>query len=229
MPARRPKSARRAASPRGGARNRRDGDTERRILDAARRVFLRRGTAGARMQEVAAEAGVNQALLHYYFRSKDTLALAVFREAAARVFPVLLQIVGGDAPLETRITRVVHHYIDFLRENPFLPGYVIAEINFDPDRIPALAREAVSPGHPEAVRHALAGLDRELQARAAAGEVRPIRAEQLLVNVASLCVFPFAARPMLGALLGIGGDSWESFLAERRAALPSFILNSLRP
>jgi AcrR family transcriptional regulator len=47
-----------------------DGDTETRILDAARRVFIRRGTAGARMQEIAAEAGVNQALVHYYFGSK---------------------------------------------------------------------------------------------------------------------------------------------------------------
>ncbi len=181
------------------------------------------------MQEIATEAGVNQALLHYYFRSKDTLALAVFREAAARVFPVLLQIVGSDAPLGTRITRVVHHYIDFLRENPFLPGYVIAEINFDPKRIPALAREALSPGHPKTIRNALAGFDRELQARAQAGEVRPIRAEQLLVNVASLCVFPFAARPMLGALLGIDGAAWDAFVNARRAELPAFILNSLRP
>ena len=228
MPAKRSPS-RKLAAPRRGPGARRDGDTERRILDAARRVFVRRGTAGARMQEIAAEAAVNQALLHYYFRSKDTLALAVFREAAGRIFPMLLQIVGGDAPLETRITRVVHHYIDSLRENPYLPGYVIAEINFDPDRIPALAREAVSPGHPEAVRNALAGLERELQARARAGEIRPIRAEQLLVNVASLCVFPFAARPMLGALLGIDGEAWEGFLSARRAELPGFILNSLRP
>ena len=51
-----------------------DGDTESRILEAARRVFIRRGTAGARMQEIAAEAGVNQALVHYYFGSKNALA-----------------------------------------------------------------------------------------------------------------------------------------------------------
>ena len=78
----------------------RDGDTERRILQAARTVFVRRGTAGARMQEIAAEAGVNQALLHYYFRSKQRLAEAVFREAAARLVPAVLTLLGSEASLE---------------------------------------------------------------------------------------------------------------------------------
>ena len=63
----------------------RDGDTEQRILYAAHVVFLHRGTAGARMQDIASQAGVNQALLHYYFRSKDRLSEAVFRRAAAQL------------------------------------------------------------------------------------------------------------------------------------------------
>ena len=64
-------------------------DTETRILSAAREVFTRAGTAGARMQDIAREAGVNQALLHYYFRSKQALADRVFREAAATLFAAL--------------------------------------------------------------------------------------------------------------------------------------------
>jgi TetR/AcrR family transcriptional regulator len=210
-------------------RTRRDGDTERRILEAARRVFTRHGTAGARMQEIAAEAAVNQALLHYYFRTKDALALAVFREAAGRLFPELLRIVGQEAPLEARITQVVHHYIDTLREHPFLPGYVLAEIHFHPERIPALAREMASPGAPNPVVQALACLDRDLRQRAEAGAIRPMRADQFLVNLASLCVFPFAARPMLAHLLSINPEEWDAFLNARRAELPGFILNALRP
>src|SRR5512139_1959430 len=84
-----------------------DRETEQRILDAARTVFVRRGTAGARMQEIAAEAGVNQALLHYYFRSKERLASAVFQQVAARVFPVLLQVLGSDMTLDEKVERVV--------------------------------------------------------------------------------------------------------------------------
>src|SRR5436190_8003318 len=81
----------------------RDGDTEHRILDAAHAVFLRRGTAGARMQEIAAEAGVNQALLHYYFRTKDRLSKAAFERAAAQFMPAAIRVLASDAPIEAKV------------------------------------------------------------------------------------------------------------------------------
>src|SRR5437870_12198609 len=92
----------------------RDGDTERRILDAAHAVFVRRGTAGARMQEIAAEARVNQALLHYYFRSKDRLAKAAFARAASQLMPAVIQVLGSNDELEHKIARVVELEIDHL-------------------------------------------------------------------------------------------------------------------
>ena len=77
-----------------------DLQTEERILDAARKVFIRRGTSGARMQEIAAEAGVNQALLHYYFRSKERLSVAVFQQLASRLFPALIMTLASDASID---------------------------------------------------------------------------------------------------------------------------------
>src|SRR2546427_3642231 len=74
----------------------RDRDTERRILDAAHAVFVRRGTAGARMQGIAAGADVKQALLHYYFRSKDRLGQAAVGRAAAQVIPTGIQVLASD-------------------------------------------------------------------------------------------------------------------------------------
>src|SRR6266542_5494953 len=102
-----------------------DGQTEQRILDAAHTVFLRRGTAGARMQDIAAEAGVNQALLHYYFRSKDRLSEAVFRRAAAELFPRVIEVMASAAALEEKVARVVHLELDHLSRTPYLPGYII--------------------------------------------------------------------------------------------------------
>src|SRR3954471_20528629 len=84
-----------------------DGDTERKILDAAHRVFVRSGTAGARTQEIAAAAGVNSALLHYYFRSKDRLAAAVFLRAAGDLFPAVFGVLVSDLPLEQKVRRVI--------------------------------------------------------------------------------------------------------------------------
>src|SRR5688572_31479086 len=123
MPKRGTSRPRRAARPPAP-----DRETEQRILEAARAVFIRRGTAGARMQEIAAEAGVNQALLHYYFRTKDRLAQAVFREAAGRLVPAAMRVLGSDLSLGDKVEGFVHLYIDTVRESPFLPGYVLAEL-----------------------------------------------------------------------------------------------------
>src|SRR5215470_6106039 len=88
------RAATKAGTVRHAARRRRDGDTEQRIVDAAHAVFVRRGTAGARMQEIAAEAGVNQALLHYYFRSKEQLARAAFERAGSQLMPAVIQVMA---------------------------------------------------------------------------------------------------------------------------------------
>src|SRR5436305_2140381 len=102
-----------------------DGETETRILDAARAVFIRRGTSGARMQEIAREAGVNQALLHYYFRSKERLSSAVFQQIARGIFPALIQTLGSDLTLDEKIDRLIALYLDNLSRSPFLPGYLL--------------------------------------------------------------------------------------------------------
>ena len=115
-----------------------DTDTEQRILRAARKVFVRRGTAGARMQEIAAEAGVNQALLHYYFRSKDRLAEAVFREVAGHLVPAVLRMLGAESSLEEKVEGFVHLYIDAVRQSPFLPGYILSELHHHPERLLAM-------------------------------------------------------------------------------------------
>jgi AcrR family transcriptional regulator len=205
-----------------------DADTERRILDAARTVFIRRGTAGARMQEIAAEAGVNQALLHYYFRSKERLAEAVFREAAARLVPTALATLASELPLHEKVERFVHHYIDTVREHPYIPGYILAELHQHPERVAALP--AAMGLDPQRMRGALfATLDAQLREGAAAGTLRPMTPRQFMVNLLSLVVFPFAARPLVRVLLGLDDAGFERFLDERRRELPAYILAALRP
>ena len=209
--------------------NAKDGDTEQRILDAARTVFIRNGTAGARMQEIAVEAGVNQALLHYYFRSKERLSEAVFREAAGRMFPAIVQVLAGDWTIEEKIDRIVDTYITTMSVSPFLPGYMISELHHHPERFTQLLGSVAGGDLSTAVRPALAKLDKQLAAEARAGRMIRISAEQFLVNLLSLCVFPFAARPMLRAALGFDDDDFVRFIAHRRKELPQFIRNALRP
>lgn len=211
------------------SRQTRDGDTEKTILKAATIVFVRHGTAGARMQEIAEEAGVNQALLHYYFRSKERLSEAVFREIAGPMFGALVRTIGGEMPLAEKIDKIVSTYLDVLSQNPFLPGYILSELHHHPERIPRLL-ENISGGSLEnAVQPALRKLESQLTAAARAGKMRRTSATQFIVNILALCVFPFAARPMLRAVLGIDNDGFATFIEERRKELPAYIHSAIRP
>lgn len=190
---------------------------------------MRKGTAGARMQEIAVEAGVNQALLHYYFRSKDRLSAAVFEQFAQRIFPALIQTLGSDMAIEQKIERFVALYLDNLQKNPFLPAYLISELHHHPERVQQLLT-AVTGGTPHQVMRPLfARLEAQIEERANAGEMRRIPAEQFAANLMSLCIFPFAARPMLGIVFGMDDAGFAAFIERRKTELPVFIRTALRP
>jgi AcrR family transcriptional regulator len=198
-----------------------DRETRDRILDAAHAVFLRRGTALARTQEIADEAGVNKALLHYYFGTKDALAAAVFERAAGEIFPRIFAILLSDATIEDKVRQIVGTYIDFLSPRPYLVGYILTELHSNPER-PQQMFAGRGPVPLDVLR-------RQIDERAAAGTMRPIPAEQFVANLISLVVFPFAARPAFGLLLGLDDTRFATFLDERKRSLPEFFLNALRP
>src|SRR4249919_1931996 len=216
------------------ARNRRPvsapgGGTEQQILDAAHAVFLRHGTAGARMQDIAAEAGVNQALLHYYFRSKERLSEAVFRRAAAQLLPKVIEAMASDLSIEDKVARVVELELDHLLRVPYLPGYIISELHHHPERVRQLI-SAVTGMTPKDVRpRVVTRLREQLDAGVRDGRFRPIAPDQFIVNLFSLCIFPFTARPMLMALLGLDQPGFVRFIGQRRDQLTAFVLGAMRP
>ena len=125
--------------------------------------------------------------------------------------------------------QVVALYLDQLSATPYAPGYVISEINQHPERAKQLL-EAIGQLRAQAIgEHFIATLERQLKDAARAGRIRPISIDQFLANLASLCVFPFVARPMLCAVLQLDDRGFERFVRDRKATLPDFILNALRP
>ena len=218
-----------AKSPDAAVQTPLDADTESRILDAAHTVFLRRGTAGARMTEIAREAGVNHALLHYYFRSKQRLAEAVFRRALGQFFPVMLGILASDASIEEKVRLVAAAQIDMLLQNRDLPGYLIAELNHYPERAEQLL-SMMAGTSPSSVRARLFGtLGVQLEEAARQGTIRPITPQAFVLNLASTIVYPFAARPLVMAIMGLDDAAFGAMMERRKVELPAFILAALRP
>jgi TetR/AcrR family transcriptional regulator len=199
-----------------------DQETRERILDAADRVFIRKGTASGRTQEIADEAGVNKALVHYYFGTKAALADAIFARALGALVPKIFGILADPArEIEQKIPAIVKEQIDFHTAHPYLAGYMVAELHAHPERI---ARMMTAHG-----RIPLDVLRRQLQEGARAGKLRRIGPEQFVANMMGLLLFPVAIRPALCELLGFDADRWQSFLEERRRMLPDFVMAGLRP
>ena len=198
-----------------------DLDTESRILEAAKRVFVRKGYSGARMQEIADEAGINKGLLHYYFRSKDNLFTAIFGEAFRELAPRTVEIFESDAPLFDKLEEFVDRYLDFLTERPYLPAFVIQEINHNPEAL--FQKMAESGFQPNPMK-----LFMQIQMEVQKGNIRPVNPIHLVVNLISMCVFPFVARPMLQQILQVGDAEYLEFMKMRKEVILEFVKNAIR-
>lgn len=218
-----------ARSRKTGASTAPDRETEQRILDAARVVFVRKGTAGARMQEIAAEAGVNQALLHYYFRSKERLSAAVFQQFAMRLFPALIETLGSDMSLDQKVDRFVAIYLDNLQRTPFLPAYLLSELHHHPARVEQMLASIAGGAPGPVMRPLFRKLEAQIADRVRAGTMRSMTAEQFAANLISLCIFPFAARPMFRIMFEMDDARFAAFIERRKAEIPEFVRHAIRP
>lgn len=195
--------------------------TEQRIFDAAHELFTQKGLDGAKMQDIADRAGINKALLHYYYRSKEKLYEAVTRVVLSKAMPSMRLILEGELPLFEKIDRFVETYVGVIRRNPFIPLFIISEINKHPERFFQQVLPADLP-KPHI-------FFQQVKEAAEKGEIRPVDPRHLVMNMISLCVFPFIARPMLQMLMGLSTQEGDALMDERKNEIKSFIFNALRP
>jgi AcrR family transcriptional regulator len=195
-----------------------------RILDAADVVFVRRGIDGARMQEIADHAGVNKALLHYYFRSKAGLARAVWLRIASSFAPEVFQMLASDVPLDDKIDRFVDSYYTMLTRHPYLAAYVVSVAAQRPD----LIHEFYSSERRAAARRMIGKLREQIDEQVRKKRMAPVSTEQFFVTLAGSCLFPFMAQPMLTDVLGLEPTEFQDFLEQRRKELPAFLKRALQ-
>lgn len=196
-----------------------DSTTELAILEAARKVFILNGYDGARMQEIANEAGINKALLHYYFRSKDKLFEAVFIEAFVKLVPAILIVLNSKLSLFDKIRDFVEVYLEALNQNPHIPIFILHELSHNEERLSRIVRSA--------------GLNptifiQQVKDEITAGNIIPIDPRQLIVNMLALCIFPFVGRPILKTVLfNQSEQEFRDFIQTRKAVVPSFIISAI--
>jgi TetR/AcrR family transcriptional regulator len=203
------------------AKARIDKTTEQKILAAAKKIFVMKGMAGARMQDIADEAGINKALLHYYFRSKEKLFEVIFMEAAQKLFPRINEIFNSDQPLFEKIESFCSEYISVVMENPYLPLFVLNEINQDPEYF--LGKFWVGKTKPDPTKF-LQQIEKEVKK----GTIKRISPLHLLMNLISMTIFPFVAKPMFQRNLGLDEMQFRAVMEQRKSEIPRFIIDSIK-
>lgn len=182
-------------------------DSQRQIVDAARDVFQRKGFDGARMQDIADSAGINKALLHYYFKNKDSLFEAVFQEALGKLMGPVLAVLGSDASVESKVATLVTTYMDGIMSNPHIPAFVLHELTRNPQRLAQFVGQQQISG--------IQVFLNQLEQGMLEGRYRKMDPRQALIHLLSMIVFPFIARPVISVAFGLDDESYGLFMRDR--------------
>lgn len=197
-----------------------DINTESLILEAAKRVFFRKGMEGSRMQEIANEAGINKALLHYYFRNKQLLFNAVFKNAFETLAPQLNEIINSDDSIFEKIRAFSSNYISFIIKHPYIPNFIIQELNRDPEYISTVFSEDELPS--------ILKFQNQVDLYVERGLIKPINSSQLFINLVSLNALPFLASPLLKTFLKVDDETYKKLLEKRKTEVADFIINAIK-
>ena len=200
---------------------RKDKNTEQVILQTARKIFIQKGLAGARMQDIADQAGFNKALVHYYFTSTDKQFDLVFEQEMSNLFSNLVAILSSDLPLFEKIENIVSLDIDHLTQFPGLPIFVLNEMSRNPDVI--LKKHKKIP-----VQKVMDGFQKQINSEIKKGTIKRITADQLFINIQSLCIFPFIARPMIKGLLQFDDKTYLVMIEKRKTEVAQFIIGAIK-
>jgi len=197
--------------------------TQSKIFNAATEVFEEKGYTGARMQEIADRAGINKALLHYYFRTKDQLFMAVFQVLLKKMFDKIFSIFEEDTSFKEKIRRYLNEHIEFMIKNPKLPIFLLNELS----RNSSLAESLKGMINYQQVREMIYTRHaKELKAYGIKKNDMP----QLMVTLVSFSIFPFAARDMLKIVIPELDDNkkFNAYMRERKEFASGLLFAALK-
>ncbi|MCK0129991.1 TetR/AcrR family transcriptional regulator [Flavobacteriaceae bacterium F08102] len=201
-------------------KKKRDKNTEEQILEAAKHIFQAKGMDGARMQEIADKANINKAMLHYYFRNKKMLFDAVFKQAFSLIAPPLNSILNDDSSIEEKIRNFTSNYTTFMMKHPYLPNFIVQELNRNGDFIQKLKQATGFPN--------LDKFKTQVDKEVLLGKLKPIDSDQLFVNIIALNVFPFLGKPLIKIFTNKDDKAYEDFIESRKIEVANFIINSIK-
>jgi len=199
-------------------------DTKERILKAAIKIFTDKGKYGARMQEIADEAQVNKAMLHYYYTDKNTLYEKSLEHIFSQLFERIATTFDENDPFPEKVKKYVNVHVDFLYENLGVPRIIIREFADGGDvfkkAITNITSNVSFPIPETFINH----LDKAKEK----GEIRDVNTEQIIISILGMNVFYFIAKPVVDVIWNIQPENRKKFIEERKKSIVDFIIHGLK-
>lgn len=193
--------------------------SQEQIIDAARTEFIKKGFSGARMQKIADVANINKGLLHYYFKSKETLFSAVFEKTYNQLTPCHDHLLKKNCSLFKRLEKFVDCYMTELSNSPESVLFVLNELN----RLPNHQTDPdISDDHWSAT------FFQDVRQKVEVGAINKICPKQLYINIISLCAFPFIGGKMIQHSTNLSEEEFKNLLMARKKEVTTFIIHALR-
>ncbi|HPH64827.1 MAG TPA: helix-turn-helix domain-containing protein [Kofleriaceae bacterium] len=192
-------------------------DTKQKILAAAETEFMTRGYDGSRMQAIADRAGLNKAMLHYHFRSKDELFEQIFRDKASLLFPKAHEGLRAHTNFIEFTCGFVDMYLALLNQHPYLPFYMLQVATAN-----AVLFSQVAADFP-------VKFVRAFTAAAKAGQIRDHDPQQFLLSLVGMCMWPFIGKNMIQHNLGLSDAVFATLLEQRAAEVKRYVVLLLTP
>ena len=198
---------------------------EKRILWVAERLFLEKGFSGTSTTEIAKAVGCNQALIHYYFRTKEKLFWDVFSPKMEQLVEYL------DAPLEEegdffqRIRNIIEFYFGMLSLDERLAPFIVGELLMNPSRWNFFRERFLQS---ESRSEAYGRFDQMVQDEIAKGTIRHVETIDLVLDVMSLCLSSFIVAPMGFASSECDHSERKDYLDRRKTDITELVINGLK-
>ncbi len=196
-------------------------DTEDKILLVAQRIFREKGFHGTKTQEIADAAGINKALLHYYFTSKTILFEKVFLQSLEEVFLSLGNLLNNDESIIEKTPELVSSYLTYISKNVNLFVFVISEISQNQELTEKFVQVALKKIN---YQKFFSSFKREVEQ----GVIKDVDPVHFLVNLISLCVFPFLASPILKRMLVNIDMDYKPIFQSRKEVITQTLLAMIK-
>ncbi|HEX5167764.1 MAG TPA: TetR/AcrR family transcriptional regulator [Cyclobacteriaceae bacterium] len=196
-------------------------DTEKLIKDKAKILFFQKGLLKATTQDIADEAGVNRALIHYYFRSREQMLEILLDETIREKKERVRGILTSALPFKEKIAMYIDVIVDYGLTYPYLDNFIISETAGRPEKVKSFCSTDRTKSS-DLIRD-------ELAAEVKLGRIADISAQHFMVNLSSLCHYPLLAKPVLQAIHGMTDSAYRKFLLERKRIIFKTIFNEEMP